>query len=106
MVLCLPNRPGMLKFGVPAAKHPSAEERCARFAAALLCGQVLPAVSQFAEGLNVRSSTLASREARALVRVSDLIQALLSQQVDSRAALAAAWQHDGELSRLCAHCIG
>jgi hypothetical protein len=80
-----------------AAKHPSLEERCAHFSAALLSGEVITAFLEFTSRLNIKAGSMASREARALVRVTDFIQAMLSQKVDCVSALASAWARDGAL---------
>ncbi|KAL6767922.1 hypothetical protein ACKKBF_B37105 [Auxenochlorella protothecoides x Auxenochlorella symbiontica] len=73
-----------------AAPHPDPAERCARFAAALLEGRVLPALEPLAGGLAAPPAALARPEARGGARVSNLLLALERAGVDSRRSLLAA----------------
>lgn len=73
-----------------AAPHPDPAERCARFAAALLEGRVLPALEPLAGGLAAPPAALARPGARGGARVSNLLLALERAGVDSRRSLLAA----------------
>eukprot|EP00879_Flechtneria_rotunda_P018504 GHRR01019416.1.p1 GENE.GHRR01019416.1~~GHRR01019416.1.p1 ORF type:complete len:264 (+),score=115.87 GHRR01019416.1:124-915(+) len=71
--------------------HPDASAAAAVFAAALLGGRVLPGTTLWNGLLVAPAATAARPELAGLPRVGELITALKSQQVFSRATLAAAW---------------
>ena len=75
-----------------ARPHPEQDVRTAVFAAALLSGGVLPAMAALAPALAAQPATAARPELKGLPRVGELLGALRGRGVDSRAALAAAWQ--------------
>jgi ATP-dependent RNA helicase DHX37/DHR1 len=71
--------------------HPDPTTRAAVFAAALLGGRVLPALSALAGVLVAPAASAARPELAGLARVGELVSALKGQGVFSRASLASAW---------------
>lgn len=70
-------------------------EKAGHFAAALLCGNVLSGLASLRDKLNCKPQTMASREGRALRRVSDFVLALELAGVTSKASLACKWHENG-----------
>ena len=60
--------------------HPMLAERCAVFAAALLAGQVLPAMALLTQHLAAPPATACQPQGRTQPRVSELLAALISRQ--------------------------
>lgn len=83
-----------------AARHPEASERCAVFAAALLEGKVLAGMAALRPAMAVPPSMAAKPEMRVHRRVADFISALEKKEVDSKAALAAAWKKDSNFLKV------
>ncbi|KAK9834861.1 hypothetical protein WJX81_004510 [Elliptochloris bilobata] len=81
----------LLPMARPAA---NAVARARLFAAALLGGRVLPALAGLRAALVMPPEQAAQLTAQGQRRVGELVCALQSAGVDSRAALAAAWRHD------------
>lgn len=75
--------------------HPDATERAAHFGAALLRGAVVPAFERLLPAYNCKPHMAATREGRALQRLSDFVSALAAANVDCRAALHRKWTSDG-----------
>ncbi|EFJ47234.1 hypothetical protein VOLCADRAFT_120994 [Volvox carteri f. nagariensis] len=92
-------RYGMHGWALPpvAAPHPDASERAAGFAAALLEGRVLPAMTEVRPHLAASPAMLLRPELRGVARVGELVGALVRARVDSRRSLAAAWRSQPEL---------
>ena len=59
---------------------------------------MLPAFEALQSAYTCKPHLAATREGRALQRVSDLVATLAQHSVDSRAALLSAWRRDGALS--------
>jgi hypothetical protein len=78
-----------------AAPHPNPSERAARFGAALLTGAVVPTFAALKSCFNCKPQMVATREGRALQRLSDFASALAQARVDSKTALLDMWSKDG-----------
>ncbi|KAK9814452.1 hypothetical protein WJX72_006123 [[Myrmecia] bisecta] len=85
---------GKHAWELPLARrpHPDSKARAATFAVALLDGRVLSSLAALRSVLSAPPAMAAKPEARALQRVGELLAALQSAKVDSKAALARAWQ--------------
>jgi ATP-dependent RNA helicase DHX37/DHR1 len=74
---------GWHDWDMPPAPHPHPvlAERCAVFAAALLAGQVLPAMARLTPHLAAPPATACQQQGRTQPRVGELLAALVSRQV-------------------------
>ncbi len=84
---------GRLDWQLPNQARPAADAttRAAAFAAALLEGKALPAMSALKAVLVSQPATAARPEMRALPRVGELVRALVQQKVGSRRELGKVW---------------
>eukprot|EP00891_Asterochloris_glomerata_P009844 jgi/Astpho2/9844/gw1.00149.216.1_t len=86
---------GSLGWELPPSRawHPHAEERAAAFGAALLEGNVLPALKGLNAAWVLPPSALVVKDQRGQKRVGELVAALMRHSIDSHTSLAAAWRH-------------
>lgn len=84
---------GRLDWQLPNQARPAADatSRAAAFAAALLEGKALPAMSALKAVLVSQPATAARPEMRALPRVGELVRALVQHKVGSRRELGMVW---------------